>query len=157
VNCLHVTGVRYSACSAADIRTCGFAYLEVMVAVLLIAIVLMPATDLLSSALLGSEVNKDLSSAHYRLVAKMEEVLAKPLPEIRQQADNAGSATAIVAAWSDSAGTPRRRLVYLSRYDADNADGDDLGFSGTEENLLWVKVRIENSDLQVATLVGAGP
>lgn len=140
--------------SAPGFRASGFSYIEVIVAVFLIAIVLVPASDLLSGALLGIEVHKDQSKAHHHLVAKMEEVLARPLSDLRQRADAAGSAAAIVTAYSDSAGALQRRLVFLSRYDADNADGDGNGFTGSEANLLWVKVQIEGTSLQAITLAG---
>lgn len=132
----------------------GFSYLEVMISVLLIATVLVPASDLLSSALQGSQIHEERSAAHYRLVAKMEEVLARPLPELRQQADSAGSPNVVIDAYSDSAGTYQRRLVYLSRYDADNADGDDDGFTGTEPDLFWLKVVVEGGNMRTITLAG---
>ena len=134
----------------------GFFYIEVVVAVMLIAIVLVPASDLLAGALRGSEVHKRQSAAHYHLLAKMEQVLAEPLSDLRSQADNTGSATVIVEAYSDSDDASPRRLVFLSRYDGDNADGDNNGFSGAEPDLLWVKVQIQGSDMQVVTLVGVG-
>lgn len=127
-----------------------------MIAVLLIVVVLVPASDLLASAVRGGQVHQDVSTSHYHLLSKMEEVLAKPFAELRQQADDAGSPTAVVTAYSDSAGTPQRRLVYLSRYDADDADGDNSVFTGTQEDLLWVKVEIERSSFHVSTLVDAG-
>jgi len=41
----------------------------------------------------------------------------------------------------------------LSAYDADNSDGDDDPFTGTDEGLLWVRVAIEGSVHDVLSLV----
>ncbi len=38
-----------------------------------------------------------------------------------------------------------RRLVFISRYDGDNADTDDNPFTGTEADLLWLRVEIEGT------------
>lgn len=157
MNKLHSDNPRFCPAGATvRIDARGFSYIEVVVSVLLIAIVLVPATDLLSSGLLGSRIHQDQASAHYRLVAKMEEVLAQSLTDLRQQADNAGNASVSVDAYSDGVGAYQRRLVYLSYYDVDNADGDDNGFTGTDLDLLWLKVQIEGSNMQAVTLVGIG-
>jgi len=42
--------------------------------------------------------------------------------------------------------------VYLSRYDADNADGNGNVFDGTDEGLLWVKVEIEATSQSIEGL-----
>ena len=63
----------------------------------------------------------------------------------------AGDAT-VPTSFSDSAGTNDRRLVYLSRYDGDNADADDDPFTGVDDDLIWVRVAIENSTQALETL-----
>ena len=45
------------------------------------------------------------------------------------------------------------RQVYLSRYDGDNADGNNNVFDGTDEGLLWVRVEIEESGLGMERLI----
>ena len=50
-------------------------------------------------------------------------------------------------------GTPYRALVYLWRYDGDNADADNDPFTGIDPELLWMKVEIENSPLSFETLL----
>ena len=47
--------------------------------------------------------------------------------------------------YSDAAGATNRRLVYLSRYDADNADGDNDFFTGMDAGLVWVRVELEGT------------
>ncbi|MCH9672344.1 MAG: hypothetical protein K0U93_12930, partial [Gammaproteobacteria bacterium] len=56
--------------------------------------------------------------------------------------------------FSDAAGASPRRLVYVSRYDGDNADGDSDPFTGTDPELIWVQVSIEGAGQSIQTLVG---
>jgi hypothetical protein len=59
----------------------------------------------------------------------------------------------IPAPYSDSAGTKSRRLVYLARFDGDNADADNNPFTGTDSGLLWVRVTIEDSPRALQTVI----
>jgi hypothetical protein len=81
----------------------------------------------------------------------MEEVLARSFAELAAEEVAAGGAP---SAYSDGAGAPDRRLVLLSRYDGDNADGDDDPFTGKDAGLLWVRVEIEGTDHVLETLTG---
>ena len=44
--------------------------------------------------------------------------------------------------YSDPSGSTDRRLVFASFYDADNADSDNDPFTGTEPDLLWIRVEM---------------
>jgi hypothetical protein len=44
-------------------------------------------------------------------------------------------------------------LVYLSRYDGDNADGDNNPFTGTDADLIWVRAAIADPPIDMTTLV----
>ena len=44
-------------------------------------------------------------------------------------------------------------LVYLSRYDGDNADGDNDGFTGTDADLSWIRAAIADTPVSLHTLV----
>ena len=44
-------------------------------------------------------------------------------------------------------------LVFLSRYDGDNADADDNSFTGTDEGLIWLRVTVENTPHELTTMV----
>jgi hypothetical protein len=123
----------------------GFSYVEVLVAVILIALTLVPAISAVFGGIQGGDIHEIRAVDHYRISGKLEEVLAKPFDELQAEADAAGGPGTIVAAYSDAAGTERRRLVYLSRYDGDNADADDDQFTGGDDGLLWVRVQIENT------------
>jgi len=134
-------------------RQSGFSYIEVLVATLLIVITLVPALESMQSGLQGSGIHSQMAEDHYRLIAKMEETLAKSFNELLAQADTVASPTVSVPApYSDSAGSESRRLVYLSRYDGDNADADNDVFTGTDEGLIWVRVSIENSNQALETV-----
>ena len=54
------------------------------------------------------------------------------------------------------AGTTERRLVFIARYDADNADGDGNRFTGGDAGLLWMRVSIEGQPADaVETLIAS--
>ena len=78
---------------------------------------------------------------HYRLLSKLEEVLAEPFSTVFAQA--AGPTVATV--YSDLAGSVDRRVVFIASYDGDNADADNDPFTGPDPDLLWVRVEIEGS------------
>jgi hypothetical protein len=72
----------------------------------------------------------------------MEQLLATPHAALDAAALAVGSAVAPTS-YSDAAGTPQRRLVFIARYDVDNADADGNGLTGGDAGLLWLKVAIE--------------
>jgi type II secretory pathway pseudopilin PulG len=135
-------------------RQSGFSYMELLVATLLIAIMLVPALDAMQSGIKGSGIHTQLAQNQYRMISKMEETLALPFGELLQQADLVADPTVLIPEpYSDTAGTEFRRLVYLARYDGDNADGNDNPFNGTDAGLLWLRVTIENSPRALETVI----
>ncbi|MCU7935396.1 MAG: hypothetical protein KZQ99_11015 [Candidatus Thiodiazotropha sp. (ex Dulcina madagascariensis)] len=133
-------------------RAAGFSYTEVLVATFLIAITLVPALESLTSGIQGSSLHSAQAADHYRLIGKLEEVLSKSFDELGQEADVVGGPTVIVSTYSDAVGTEGRRLVYLARYDGDNADADNDPFTGIDQGLLWVQVHLDDSSAVVQTL-----
>lgn len=123
----------------------GFAYAEVLVAVVILLIALPPAMNALQAGSNASRISSHSASLALRLSSQMEEILAQPFGALEAAA--AGNATP--SAYSDDPGTEDRRLVYLSAWDIDNADADDNGFTGTDPDVLWVRVEIENAPLFV--------
>ena len=123
----------------------GFSYVEVLVAVILIALTLVPAISAVFGGIEGGDMHEQSAQDHYRITGLLEEVLARPFDELQSEADAAGGPGVIVAAYSDAAGTEQRRLVYLARYDGDNSDADNDYFTGVDDGLLWVRVQIENT------------
>lgn len=135
-------------------RHSGFSYAELLIATLLITIMLIPALEAMQSGILGSGVHTELAQDHYRISEKMEQTLAQPFEELRTQADLVADPTVLIPEpYSDSAGTQSRRLVFLSRYDGDNVDSDNDGFTGTDTGLIWVRVAIENRPYSLETLI----
>ncbi len=133
------------------VRTTGYSYVEVLVATVLISVSLIPASEALRDAASVSNINNDYSAQHYRLVGKMEEVLANNFGALQTAAVTAGSET-VATSFSDAVATTNRRLVFISPYDADNVDGDDDPFTGGDPDLLWVSVQLEGSALSFESL-----
>lgn len=145
----------------------GLSYVEVIIAAALIAIALVPMLEALQSGIQGAGIHQSLTTDHYQLKAKMEEVLAEPFTNLLSAAAAAGNKTTPTS-YSDSAGSSQRRLVYLSFYDAGDTDGDTDPFTILDANtdadnnpytgtdvvidLLWVRIEIENSVQAFETL-----
>jgi hypothetical protein len=128
----------------------------VLVATALIAISLVPALEALSTGGNGHDLQSDHAIDHYYLTSKLEEVLAEPFNRL----DTSAIATAgaqIPTPYSDSVilsdGRVLTRQVYLSRYDGDNADGNNNVFDGTDEGLLWIRVEVKESGLGLERLI----
>lgn len=122
-------------------RQAGFSYVEVLAAVVIIAVSVIPATDALRNAMKVAESDGEATVNHYRLISKMEEVLADSFSTVSARA--AGTSTA--TSYSDAGGSAGRRVVLIAPYDGDNADADDDPFTGTDAGLLWVRVEIEGT------------
>lgn len=126
----------------------GLTLVEVLVAVTLLTVLLVPAIHALHTGFVGVEVHADYSRNHYRLVSRLETMLSEPYSSL----EAATSGQAIPSSYSDAAGPPDRVLVYIAAYDADNADGDDNRFTGTDADVLWIRVAIEGSVQNLDTL-----
>ena len=130
----------------------GVLYAEVLVAVAIVAIAMVPATEAIYAGLRASESFADSTAQHFTLFGRMEELLAEPFSALDAAALTAGSSS-VATTYSDPAG-PARRLVYLAHYDADNADADNDPFTGTEADLLWLRVEMEGTNGALETLTG---
>jgi len=115
---------------------------------------LVPTLDAMQSGIQGSAIHTQLAQNQYRMISKMEETLALPFSELLEQADLVANPTVLIPApYSDAAGTESRRLVFLARYDGDDADGDKDPFTGTDAGLLWVRVTIEDRPRSLETVI----
>ncbi len=126
----------------------GFAYIEVLVASFLLAVTLVPALEALQPGIQGTSIHKIYSEDRYQLIAKMEEVLAEPFAALQAAATLAGdpnTTTSYTDTVTFSNGRQITREVYLSAYDGDNADTDNNPFTGTDPDLLWIRVVIEGT------------
>ncbi len=134
-------------------REAGLAYVEVLVAVLLLGVCLAPALGALSTGVLGARVHQEEAARSARVASRLEELLARPVAELDAAAQAAASPS-VATSYSDPSGTPERRLVYLARWDADGADGDGNPFTGGDAGLIWVRVRVEGSPPGMESLAG---
>ena len=140
----------------APTRMTGFSYVEVLIAVVLIVVALVPALDALIPGVAGSGIHETLAEDHYQLTGRLEQVLVEPYGQLNSAANAAGSPTTPTT-YSDVFTYPNGRQitrnVFLSRYDADNADADNDPFTGTDDGLLWVRVAIAGTGMVIESLV----
>ena len=136
-------------------RQSGLTLVEVLVTIVLLAIVLVPAMNALHTGIVGAEVHGNVADSHYRLTSRLEELLVEPFADLSDAATAAGG-PASATTYSDAAGPADRLLVYLSFYDGDNADSDNDTFTGTEPDLLWIRVEIEGSVFALETVKARG-
>ena len=127
----------------------GLSYAEVLVAVIIIAVTVVPASNALRGAMNTANADTAATINHYRIVGKLDEVLAQPYAVLSPHV--AGPST--TTAFSDAPATANRRLVFISAYDGDNADADNNPFTGTDIGLLWIRVEIEGTGTGVQSLM----
>lgn len=134
----------------------GFSYVEVLVATVLIAIVLVPAMESLLPGIAGSGIHETFAEDHYRLTGRLEEILAEPYADLDAAGIVAGNETTPTISYSDvftyADGRQITRNIFISRYDGDNADADNNPFTGIDDGLLWVSATIAGSALRLETL-----
>lgn len=133
----------------------GLTLVEVLVATVLLAILLIPAISALQTSAVGADVHRDLATDHYRLTSRMEELLAEPFAGLEEAALAVGSPT-VETSYSEASGTPGRLIVYLSQCDGDNADNDGDLFTGTDDGILWIRVEAENTVHNLQTVRARG-
>lgn len=133
----------------------GLTLVEVLVAMALLAVLLVPAMRALQTGVIGADVHSDISSSYYRLTSRLEELLAEPFVDLSDAAIAAGAPTTATS-YSEAAGPPGRLLIYLSLYDGDNADADNDPFTGTDSDLLWIRVDIEDTVYTLQTIRASG-
>jgi type II secretory pathway pseudopilin PulG len=132
-------------------RQQGFTYVEVVVAVLLLSLALIPAMNAIRDNIAISREQQSLIAGNYAVFSKMEYVLAQPYGNLFGAAVTAGDPTTPTV-FSDPVSTPARVFVYLTPYDADNADSDNDPFTGGDPGLLWVRVALEDGSLSMESL-----
>lgn len=132
-------------------KSSGFSYLEVLVATILIAIMLVPALDALKPGLEGSALHRQRVLEHYALFGKMEEIKTEAFASLDTAATTAGAATTSTG-YSDVTPGGITRDVFIWRYDVDDADGDGDVFTGGEADLLWISVSLVGGSQSLQTL-----
>ena len=145
-------------------RQSGLTYVEVLIAAVLIAVALVPATQALRTGMLSADVHSSVVEQHYAVRARIEEVLAEPHPTLTSAASVAGDYKTPTS-YSDAAGTPDRVIVYVALFDANDDDKDGNGFTVPDPNAdgdnnpytgysgpLWVRAEVEGSIVGLETL-----
>lgn len=130
----------------------GFAYMEVMLSAVLLAVLLVPALRALQSGVAGGATSP-MAARPPALSAKMEEVLSRPFPDLYAETYNVGgnSASLVNINLSDAAGATDRRVVVIYRYDS-----SAKALSASDTGLLFVHVyyEAEGSANAIDTLAG---
>ena len=130
----------------------GFSYIEILIATFLIAITLVPAINSLQTGVKNTTAQREHVEDFLGLKSKMEEVLAQTMTALDAEALAINDPNTPSTNYSDVSGITHRRLVYLSRYDGDNLDGDNDPFTGKDAGLIWIRVAIEGTTLSLQTL-----
>ncbi len=133
-------------------RDAGYSYVEVLIAMSLIAVALVPAMNALRVGVSNATQHEREVVHYYELAGRLEQVLAEPYSALDSEATIVGDPTTPTS-YSDTAGTPDRLVVFLSAYDMDDADADDDPFTGTDTGVVWVRVAVENTIQSLETLV----
>ena len=106
-----------------SIREEGFTYVEMLVASVIVMASIGPALDALRRAQLAADIHASETILHYRVLGRMEDVLAEPFESLLEAAKTAGSPL-VPTVYSDPAGQEDRIAVFLSFYDTGNKDLD---------------------------------
>lgn len=130
----------------------GFAFLEVLVAAVILAIALVPASSALRAASDHGRQSRERLSVEYLALAKLETALAASWQTLETEAVKTGGTTESTL-WSDPGGSTNRRLVYVAPHDLNNADGDNNLLTGVEAGILRVRVEVSGTNIQFETLV----
>lgn len=133
-------------------RQRGFGYIEALVAVALLAVALVPALEALTNVTHNAPVADQEDALWMAVSSKLNEASGTRFDSLDFYASAAGSPTT-ASSLSDASGTSPRVLVYLSRYDGDNADGDNNAFTGTDADLIWIRAAIADTPVEMSTLV----
>jgi hypothetical protein len=106
----------------------GLAYVEVMVALVLVTSALVPMLGAMDNATLNSQPLTDAATRDAQLRSKMEDVLSRPFATLNAETYLSGgnTTTSVSANLSDAAG-PQRRIVIVYRSDGTALTASDVG------------------------------
>lgn len=131
----------------------GMTYPEVLAAVLMLAILLIPAMDALRTALSSSKNHEQLLLQHYALRSKIENLLARSFGELEINANGEAIPSSLSDNYLMANGTTVEREVFIAAHDIDNADADNNPRTGTDNGALWLRVSIPNSNYSIEWVV----
>ena len=140
-------------------RTKGFSYAEVLIAAVLVAVAIAPATETISQAIDRAALGEEAVLMRFHRRTLMETLLAEQYGDLLVAAEAAGNETTPTS-YSDPF-SPQQRFAYIARYDADadpftvpdpDTDGDGNPFTGYT-GLLWIKVTQADAVETLETLI----
>ncbi|MFK7914920.1 MAG: hypothetical protein AB8B93_13465 [Pseudomonadales bacterium] len=131
----------------------GYAYVEILLAVSLLAISLAPMLESLANGLRQQRLQADYEAAALRAQSRLQTLQAISFATLSSEALSVGD-PAIASGYSDPTSLDPRVLVFLSLYDHDNADADSDPFTGGDADLLWMRVATERGDIDYQILRG---
>ncbi len=134
--------------------TAGYAYVEVLIAVVLVATCLAPMVETIAQAVRIQTQQADQRDALHSTTSLMEQTLSTRYQALDLEAIAVNDAT-VATAYSDPTGTDNQRLVYLARYDIDNADSDNDPLTGGDAGLLWIRVTSADGRYDLQNLLAA--
>ncbi len=151
-------------------RQSGLSYVEILLAVVLLAVALVPALQAVQTGIQSATIHEEISVQNFSLMSKMQAMRANKFYNLIISADDAGG-FGLASDYSDPAGQKDRLLVYLSYYDADDEDGDSNVFTIIDPDsdgdgnpytsidpdppisLIWVRVAVEATEHELTTLI----
>lgn len=129
----------------------GFSYTEVLLAVTLIAISLVPVLNSFKTAVLGVSGGAAGEIDRLLINEKMEEVLTVPFGDLSSEVNGLGKKTV----YSDNGfvntgdGRKIKRFVYIADYAPEQVNH----FNGGDGKILFIRVRIRKSEQKLETLI----
>ena len=123
----------------------GYAYVEILIAALLVSTALSPAAEAFRDVATSSVTQRDLVAERYAAMGTLETVLAEPFHVLNAEAGATMGLTE--SSFSEPMGTPNRHIVMVAPYDIDDADSDGNPLTGTDAGVVWVGVTVEGLGL----------
>ncbi len=120
----------------------GLTYPEVLAAVFLVAVLLVPAMDALRSSSAGASFQEQQLHEYYALRAMAERIKSRPFGELESAAIDETTPTTLSDTIAMGNGETVSVDVYIAGHDADNADLDNNPRTGVDDGILWVRVAI---------------
>lgn len=112
----------------------GFSYIEVVLAVLLLGVCVVPAVEAVRNGIAAPQIAQEGSKALLCVKSHMEKVLAEPYQNLLNASGTLEAASAAYSLVADSACAARN--VYIARYNPDTAPY----FVANDTGLLYITV-----------------
>ena len=132
-------------------RVAGYAYVEILLAVSMLAVCLAPMLEAMAHGVRQQQIQSDYQLTAQRARSRMQALHTEPFTDLRDEALAVADPT-VPTGYSDATTVAPRVLVFLSLYDHDNADGDNSAFTGGDPDLVWMRVMTERGDIDYQSL-----